>query len=53
MSLMRKAGWSGRLNDWKKVTDLKVVRYEGMKAHVGYSAWREWRTWLDQIPAGK
>lgn len=47
VSLMRKAGWEGRNADWKKVVDLKVVRYKGQKASVGYRDWREWRDWVD------
>lgn len=46
MSLMRKAGWTGRSSEWKKVGDLKVVRYEGVRACVGYKAYKEWRRWV-------
>ena len=47
MSLMRKAGWSGRTSDWKKMNDLKVIRYEGLKAGLRYQAFQEWRSWVD------
>jgi len=47
VSLMRKAGWSGRTRDWSKVGDLRVTRYEGLKASVGYGEWRAWREWVD------
>ncbi|MCJ1285784.1 hypothetical protein MMC26_005125 [Xylographa opegraphella] len=47
ISLMRKAGWSGRSSDWKKVGDLKCVRYEGQATTLAYSQYREWRTWAD------
>lgn len=47
MSLMRKAGWSGRTRDWSKVGDLRVTRYEGLKASVRYAEWRGWREWVD------
>ncbi|MCJ1318561.1 hypothetical protein MMC15_003891 [Xylographa vitiligo] len=53
ISLMRKAGWSGRLNDWKKVGDLKCIRYEGKAATLKYSQYREWRTWMDSKPQGQ
>lgn len=53
VSLMRKAGWTGRSSEWKKVGDLKVVRYEGKKASVGYEEWREWRDWVDGKERGK
>jgi len=45
-SLMRKAGWSGRSSDWKKMSDLRCIRYEGMQASVGYTVWKEWRDWV-------
>jgi AMMECR1 domain-containing protein len=47
VSLMRKAGWTGRSGEWRKVADLKVVRYEGRKASAGFEEWREWREWVD------
>lgn len=48
VSLMRKAGWVGRSADWKKVADLRIVRYQGKKASVGYGEWRDWRTWVEK-----
>lgn len=55
VSLMRKAGWNGGAKDWKKVADLNVVRYQGLKWEMGYGEWREWRDWVEEIegPAGK
>ncbi|MCJ1432557.1 hypothetical protein MMC27_001914 [Xylographa pallens] len=50
ISLMRKAGWSGRSSDWKKVGDLKCIRYEGKVATLGYSQYRDWKTWTDSRP---
>jgi uncharacterized protein (TIGR00296 family) len=48
VSLMRKAGWSGRKDDdWKKV-ELKVVRYQGKKVGLEYGEWKEWRAWVDE-----
>ncbi|KAI9894160.1 MAG: hypothetical protein M1814_004014 [Vezdaea aestivalis] len=47
VSLMRKAGWSGRSNEWARVGDLKAVRYQGSKVSMGYEAWRKWREWLE------
>lgn len=43
---MRKAGWCGRSGEWKKVGDLRVVRYQGKKESVDYSEWKEWREWV-------
>lgn len=47
VSLMRKAGWAGRSGEWKKVADLRVVRYQGRKESVGYKEWKEWRVWVE------
>jgi hypothetical protein len=46
-SLVRKAGWPGGTGDWKKLAQLHCVRYEGMRAGIGYAAWREWRDWAE------
>jgi uncharacterized protein (TIGR00296 family) len=47
VSLMRKAGWSGRKDEWEKV-DIKVVRYQGKKVELGFAEWKEWRAWVDE-----
>ena len=47
VSLMRKAGWSGRKEDWKKV-ELNVVRYQGKKIALDYSEWKDWRHWVEE-----
>jgi AMME syndrome candidate gene 1 protein len=49
LSLMRKAGWSGRREKWKEVGDLKVVRYQGKKESVDYEEYRKWRDWVDSM----
>lgn len=46
ISLMRKAGWSGRREDWGRV-GVKVIRYQGLKVCLEYGVWREWRDWVD------
>ncbi|KAL9128363.1 MAG: hypothetical protein Q9217_002942 [Psora testacea] len=45
VSLMRKAGWSGRSREWngRDVKELRVVRYEGVKSRLEYGEWTEWR----------
>ncbi|MCJ1378090.1 hypothetical protein MMC17_001186 [Xylographa soralifera] len=53
ISLMRKAGWSGRSSDWKKVGDLKCIRYEGKVATLRYPQYKDWRTWADSMPKGQ
>ncbi|KAJ9647185.1 hypothetical protein H2199_002172 [Coniosporium tulheliwenetii] len=45
VSLMRKAGWTGRREDWRKVGDLQVVTYMGKKVTIGYAEWRAWKQW--------
>ena len=47
ISLMRKAGWSGRSSEWKKVGDLRCIRYEGRKSSLGYQAFKDWRIWVE------
>ncbi|KAI9823311.1 MAG: hypothetical protein M1832_002535 [Thelocarpon impressellum] len=48
VSLMRKAGWNGRKDEWSKVGDLRVVRYQGSKATMPYQEWLAWRQWVDR-----
>lgn len=48
VSLMRKAGWSGRKEEWRKV-ELKVVRYQGLKVDLGYGEWKEWREYVGEV----
>ncbi|KAL8645795.1 MAG: hypothetical protein Q9210_006511 [Variospora velana] len=48
VSLMRKAGWTGRSRDWRNVADMRAIRYEGKGEGCGWSTWREWRAWIDQ-----
>jgi AMMECR1 domain-containing protein len=47
ISLMRKAGWSGRKEDWRKV-DLDVVRYQGRQVKMGFDEWEGWRRWVGE-----
>ncbi|KAF2758123.1 hypothetical protein EJ05DRAFT_476383 [Pseudovirgaria hyperparasitica] len=53
VSLMRKAGWNGRKDEWRKVSDLNVVTYQGDRVVLGYSAWQEWRDWVDGSNEGR
>jgi AMME syndrome candidate gene 1 protein len=50
-SLMRKAGWSGRSDEWRKVADLQVIRYQGSKSALSYQDWQGWRAWADAVQA--
>lgn len=46
VSLMRKAGWGGRGREWRAVSGLRVVRYEGEKAQVGFREFKRWKEWV-------
>ncbi len=48
ISLMRKAGWAGRKDEWRKVADLRVVRYQGKKVSLKYDEWMSWRRWAEK-----
>jgi uncharacterized protein (TIGR00296 family) len=48
ISLMRKAGWNGRKDEWRRVSDLKVVRYQGRRTALGYREWRDFRDWVEE-----
>jgi len=47
VSLMHKAGWNGRKDEWRRLQGLEIVRYEGKKIALGYAEWRQWRTWVE------
>lgn len=47
VSLMRKAGWQGRKEEWRQV-QLNVVRYQGRQEKLEYSEWKEWRDWVEK-----
>ncbi|CAD0106603.1 unnamed protein product [Aureobasidium uvarum] len=43
VSLMRKAGWSGRKDEWRKVaSSMELVTYEGKKVDLEYAEFKEW-----------
>jgi AMMECR1 domain-containing protein len=42
ISLMRKAGWSGRKDEWRKVAaGMELVTYEGKAVSLGYAEFKE------------
>jgi uncharacterized protein (TIGR00296 family) len=43
VSLMRKAGWNGRKDRWAEVTDLKVVRFQGLARSLEYGEFQKWK----------
>ncbi|CAK7229902.1 hypothetical protein SCUCBS95973_007388 [Sporothrix curviconia] len=46
LNLMRKAGWTGRRDAWRKV-NLRIVRYQGRKKSLTYRKFKAWRDWAD------
>jgi len=48
ISLMRKAGWSGRRERWREVGDMKVVRYRGISESLGWEEFEKWRAWVEK-----
>jgi uncharacterized protein (TIGR00296 family) len=46
VSLMRKAGWNGRDEEWQNVQDLHVVRYQGRAVSVDYEEYAAFQSWL-------
>ena len=46
VSLMRKAGWNGRKDEWNKVQGLEIIRYEGKKVDLDYSEWKAFQDWV-------
>ncbi|CAK7568237.1 MAG: hypothetical protein SEPTF4163_006222 [Sporothrix epigloea] len=46
LNLMRKAGWTGRRDTWRKV-NLRIVRYQGRKKSLSYRKYMAWRTWAN------
>lgn len=46
INLMRKAGWNGRRDQWRKV-NLRVVRYQGRRRRLTYKQFMAWREWAD------
>jgi len=43
VSLLRKAGWSGRKDEWRKLSNLELVTYEGKKVDLSYAEFKERR----------
>ncbi|KAK5158596.1 hypothetical protein LTR04_005217 [Oleoguttula sp. CCFEE 6159] len=58
VSLMRKAGWGGRREEWRAVLEGGgvsgagggggLVTYKGSSAALGYAEWRAWKDWVDR-----
>ncbi|KAH7342238.1 AMMECR1 domain-containing protein [Rhexocercosporidium sp. MPI-PUGE-AT-0058] len=51
VSLMRKAGWTGRRDKWREVTDFKGTRFQGKAESLRWEEYWKWRQWA--IKAGK
>ncbi|OQO08097.1 hypothetical protein B0A48_06891 [Cryoendolithus antarcticus] len=51
VSLMRKAGWRGREEDWRATWDKgkgELVTYEGKVVGVAYEEYKGWREWVEK-----
>nr|OQO21030.1 hypothetical protein B0A51_08390 [Rachicladosporium sp. CCFEE 5018] len=51
VSLMRKAGWRGREEDWRGTWDKgrgELVTYEGKVVGVGFAEYKGWREWVEK-----
>lgn len=46
VSLMRKAGWGGRPNEWRKLNP-QVTRYKGTKESVSWGEYQEFIAFLE------
>ncbi|KAI9052600.1 hypothetical protein LZ554_003943 [Drepanopeziza brunnea f. sp. 'monogermtubi'] len=46
VSLMRKAGWNGRAEKWKDVSDFNTVRFQGKAESLGFAEFKRWRDWV-------
>lgn len=47
VSLMRKAGWTGRRDKWREVTDFKGTRFQGKPESLRYDEYKKWKTWVE------
>jgi AMMECR1 domain-containing protein len=53
VSLMRKAGWSGRTERWNEVGDLKCVRFQGKAESAGWEEYKNWKEWVQKGANGE
>ncbi|EPE35875.1 AMMECR1-like protein [Glarea lozoyensis ATCC 20868] len=53
VSLMRKAGWSGKKEKWTEVGDLKCVRFQGKAESAGWDEYKNWKEWVEKGGEGK
>ena len=44
-SLVKKAGWKGRTEAWKRIPNLQLTRYQGKKYRATYQHFRDWKEW--------
>jgi len=47
-SLMHKAGWHGKPENWKEVGGMKIQTYEGRHVEMNYQEWRAFKDWTDK-----
>lgn len=51
VSLMRKSGWGGRRDKWREVSDMKVVRFQGMAESLAWDEFKQWKEWVKSTKA--
>ncbi|KAH9223082.1 AMMECR1 domain-containing protein [Leptodontidium sp. 2 PMI_412] len=49
VSLMRKAGWTGRRDKWREVTDFKGTRFQGKAESLEWDEYWKWRQWVTKV----
>ncbi|KAF1811164.1 hypothetical protein P152DRAFT_515164 [Eremomyces bilateralis CBS 781.70] len=53
VSLMRKAGWTGRRDEWRRVLEAgngaDIVRYQGKRIGLLYEEWKEFHEWVNGL----
>ncbi|KAG4430146.1 hypothetical protein IFR05_014369 [Cadophora sp. M221] len=46
VSLMRKAGWTGRRDKWREVDNFKGTRFQGKAKSLVWDEYSKWRQWI-------
>ncbi|KAH7412586.1 AMMECR1 domain-containing protein [Cadophora sp. MPI-SDFR-AT-0126] len=49
ISLMRKAGWTGRRDKWREVADFKATRFQGKAESLKWDEYVKWKKWVESI----
>ncbi|KAK0124006.1 hypothetical protein ONS95_008995 [Cadophora gregata] len=49
ISLMRKAGWTGRRDKWREVSDFRATRFQGKAESLKWEEYNKWKKWVEII----